>query len=271
MSGIILRFSRLDSELWVYSLVALLLAHIIADFALRGEILRRGGKRPTQRAVYHLLAYVVIAYGLLVLNAHLRVCYLPVFELVAASALIHWLLDAAFARTSMWNSPIESRQRSLFVAQQAVKVLVLAGSATIAALCCSALTSAWHFDPRDWESVRVLAYILGYVFALWVGDAFVSLVLTKLEWAPGNDDGGVPGAGRIIGVFEALLITTFIISYQYSAVGLVLTAKSVARFEWWKEQKKTEYFLIGTLSNLITAILGGILALWLAGRNLFPE
>jgi hypothetical protein len=39
MSGIILRFSRLDSELWVYSLVALLLAHIIADFALRGEIL----------------------------------------------------------------------------------------------------------------------------------------------------------------------------------------------------------------------------------------
>lgn len=271
MNWIMLCFDRLDSELWTYSLIAFLLSHIIADFGLRGELLGRGRKRPTQRAVYHLLAYVAIAYGLLLLNAPLRVCYLTVLELVVANALVHWLLDVSFARADMWDNPIKSRQRSLFVAQQAIKVFVLVGLATITALYCSPPTSTWHFDPRDWESVRVLAYILGYVFALWVGDAFVSLVLTKLEWAPGSDDGGVPGAGRIIGVFEALLVTTFIIGYQYSAVGLVLTAKSVARFEWLKEQKKTEYFLIGTLSNLVVAILGGFLALWLSGRNLFPK
>lgn len=271
MSAIALQLRMMDSELWTYSLVSLLLAHIVADFAVRGELLNTGGKNPTKRLEYHLLAYTAVAFGLLVLNARLRGDCLLLIKLALGGALTHCLLDIAFDHTSIWHSPVRSRQRWLFIVQQGTKLFMLVGLATLGTFCFLRATSSWHFRPSDWHSMQALSYLLGYVFALCVGDAFVSFVLTKLEWSPPSGQEGVPGAGRIIGIFEALLVTTFIISYQYSAIGLALTAKSVARYEWLKDQKKTEYFLIGTLSNLVIAMIGGLLALWLSGQRLFPR
>lgn len=271
MSSVITLLSRLNSELWTYSLISLLIAHIIADFALRCEFLKHSKKGPTQRAGYHLLVFAVISFGLLIINRYLYSNLIQVVVLVVGCTVGHWLIDTAFTRTSMWCENTDHKQRWLFILQQTIKGLMLIAVAVALTIYSSAPDAEWHFSPKSWHSLRVLAYIFGYLFALYVGDAFVSVVLTRLAWKPDKKSEGVPGAGRIIGVFEALLITTFVLSYQYSAIGLALTAKSVARFEWLKDQKKTEYFLIGTLSNLIVAVLAGILTLWLAGQPVFPR
>ena len=63
-------------------------------------------------------------------------------------------------------------------------------------------------------------------------------------------------AGAIIGLLERVLIVIFINIQQYSAIGLILTAKSIARYDSIsKSQDFAEYYLIGTLTSLLSAIL----------------
>ena len=62
-------------------------------------------------------------------------------------------------------------------------------------------------------------------------------------------------AGRYIGTLERIIMAIFISLGQYSAVGLVLTAKSIARYDRIsKEQDFAEYYLLGTLLSTISAI-----------------
>ena len=244
---------------WVHAFVSLLFAHIIADFAVRREILKKNRKAPTQPAWQHLATFVVISLGFLIPLG-------PVALLLAlVAAGLHYVIDCGFGRTTMWGADVGPKQRWLFVGHQVAKVLSLALVATFAA------EESTHDKSIDASAaVLALPYLFAYSFAIFAGDAFVSLVLTKLDWKDADNTQSADGAGRLIGILEAVLVTTFVIGHQYSAAGLVLAAKSVARFEWLKDsQGKAEYFLVGTLANLTCSVAGGLIALWLSGRPVF--
>jgi hypothetical protein len=61
-------------------------------------------------------------------------------------------------------------------------------------------------------------------------------------------------AGRIIGIIERLIIFLFVLMGEFSAIGLILVAKGIARFDELKDRKFAEYFLIGTLFSFLIAI-----------------
>jgi hypothetical protein len=64
-------------------------------------------------------------------------------------------------------------------------------------------------------------------------------------------------AGALIGILERILILALLSVGQYAAIGLVLTAKSVARYDQIAKQKDfAEYYLLGTLLSTLWA--GGI-------------
>lgn len=66
-------------------------------------------------------------------------------------------------------------------------------------------------------------------------------------------------AGKIIGVLERLLIFSLIISNNYTVIAIVIAAKTAVRFKNLENQRFSEYYLIGTLSSVIVALLmGGI-------------
>jgi hypothetical protein len=63
-------------------------------------------------------------------------------------------------------------------------------------------------------------------------------------------------AGAIIGFLERILIVIFLHINQFSAIGLILTAKSIARYEMIsKNQEFGEYYLIGTLTSVLSSTL----------------
>lgn len=63
-------------------------------------------------------------------------------------------------------------------------------------------------------------------------------------------------AGKFIGILERIVIILFLSLAQYSAIGLVLTAKSIARYNRIVEEKKfAEYYLLGTLLSSFFAII----------------
>lgn len=77
-----------------------------------------------------------------------------------------------------------------------------------------------------------------------------------------KDDGDLPNAGKLIGLMERFLVLALILVGQYSAVGLIIAAKSILRFS---DNKKNEYVLIGTMLSFgIATILGILISLLLA-------
>lgn len=66
----------------------------------------------------------------------------------------------------------------------------------------------------------------------------------------------IKSAGAYIGFFERILVIIFIYLKAYSALGFVITAKSVARYDnIVKNQKFAEYFLIGTLYSITVSVV----------------
>ncbi len=102
---------------------------------------------------------------------------------------------------------------------------------------------------------RGIAILLGYLISVFGGHAFVKLILKNFTF---TKDSGLESAGAMIGYLERALIFTFMLMDAYMAIGLVLTAKSITRFEELKDRKFAEYFLIGTLSSMLFAILSGV-------------
>jgi len=107
---------------------------------------------------------------------------------------------------------------------------------------------------------RILIYLLSYVLAVVVGHFLVRHVI--LEKQQLTEAGGLERAGATVGCLERALTLTFVLVGQYEAIALILAAKSVARFQELKKREFAEYYLIGTLSSMLFAMLVGIIASW---------
>ena len=71
-----------------------------------------------------------------------------------------------------------------------------------------------------------------------------------------TEDLGIPSAGALIGIFERLIILMMLYVGQYTAIGFVLTAKSVARYNKISEEPQfAEYYLLGTLLSSLLVIV----------------
>lgn len=66
--------------------------------------------------------------------------------------------------------------------------------------------------------------------------------------------------GRKVGIVERLILLILLIENQYVAIGFVLTAKSVARYDKIVNNEKfAEYYLLGTLISALSVLLCKIL------------
>ncbi len=75
-----------------------------------------------------------------------------------------------------------------------------------------------------------------------------------------KDAGSLTDAGKWIGIIERIIIFIFVLKGQYEAIGLLVAAKAIIRFNDKEPQEiKTEYLVIGTLMSIGLAIVTGLL------------
>ena len=76
-----------------------------------------------------------------------------------------------------------------------------------------------------------------------------------------NNSNDTTNNGAIIGFLERIIIAMFLYVNQYSAIGFILTAKSIARYNKITEDAEFgEYYLIGTLfSTLFVTLMYNII------------
>ncbi len=69
---------------------------------------------------------------------------------------------------------------------------------------------------------------------------------------------GLKNAGKYIGIIERVIIFILVYQGQYEAIGLLVTGKSILRYNSTHEEEKTEYLLIGTFLSIFIAFIVGL-------------
>ncbi|WP_124980706.1 DUF3307 domain-containing protein [Nonlabens xiamenensis] len=229
----------------MHILARLLIAHLLGDFVFQNDWFAKK-KSQYQLRSYHLYLHAVIHAGLSwILLWEWKYWY--VFPIIGVS---HLAIDAGKLYLSgKWN------KRWLFALDQLAHLLVLIGLY----LAMTNKEFLW------WEGFELIAWPLICCILFLTTPVAIMLKVFFTRWTLTEEDTGIYGlknAGKWIGIIERLLIFLFIITDHFSAVGLLLTAKSVFRFgdlSKAKNMKLTEYVLIGTLLSFGIAILVGLL------------
>ena len=125
----------------------------------------------------------------------------------------------------------------------------------------------WLNVPEGWLAPLARAALIaaGLVFNGKGGTAIVRLLLERYPQVipqPANgetEESGEYAMGRTIGCLERFLLFVLVLLGQWGALGFVIAAKSIARFRELENQQFADYYLIGTLTSILTAIGSGIL------------
>lgn len=111
----------------------------------------------------------------------------------------------------------------------------------------------WLITTSYFITIFPLAFVLGYATQRWRKD---------IDQSADRSNTSLSEAGKWIGVFERILVLTFVISNHFEGIGFLIAAKSILRFNDIKGdnmRKEAEYVLIGTLMSFASSIIIGIL------------
>lgn len=234
-------------------LLSFLLVHVVCDFYLQPKSWIESKK------VHRYKSWPLYFHSLLQGTALL----LPslVFELnsqdilcvVVAVTVTHYAIDLWKVTTPKGNSFV------CFLVDQALHLLVLIGAVfyVVDGVQFAALLHEEHLKG-------IMVIVLAYLLILKPTSIVIGTVLKKYPIAnPGNERAsGLVAGGELIGYLERILILTLTLVGSYTAVGVVLAAKSIFRFGELnnpKDRSMTEYVLIGSLLSVVITTVAGIL------------
>ena len=119
---------------------------------------------------------------------------------------------------------------------------------------------------KSWQDyvVIVLAYIITVLTSGRVVNFWLKRIAHKTLSQAADDDNPATtqkkerlAAGKIIGKCENILILSFILLEAYTALALVVTAKTLIRKD--EIERNEMYFLVGTMTNVSYSVLVGFI------------
>jgi hypothetical protein len=252
-------------------MVRLLIAHFLTDFFLQSanQVRDKNLKGIRSSALWVHIATTVVVAWVFVFQWH----YWPQMVLLGST---HLLIDLAKRYIDIRNRKPYSTsfQTSIFLIDQLLHITVL--------------IVLWLWMISGWERMvgilrtylpqySLLLYVLGYLIVL--GPVGYLIRFLTVQWADDLDqtNDGLKNAGMWIGCLERVLVLTLVLMHQFTAIGFLVTAKSLLRLIDRPEpakvntgqsfpfsaRKHTEYVLIGTFLSFGFAILAGLCINWL--------
>lgn len=230
----------------------LLCAHVVADFYLQSykmcmckmQLLTGKGWicQIVHAFVHGLLAYIFVSDRT---NWHL-----PLLVFVS-HLIIDILKDICLSKIQYKPNDIRSNWECiLFFIDQALHMLVI----WILLKCVNIAGNTAIYNILD---TKILSCIIAYLIVLKP----TSILIGKFTQRWQNilsDSKGLHDAGMWIGYAERVLALTFMLLGTYEALGFLIAAKSLLRFQE-TDTKRTEYVLIGTLLSFGVAVLLGVI------------
>jgi hypothetical protein len=226
-------------------LLRLLIAHFLGDFVLQPKLWVDDKEKKKQRSLkmyLHVLVVTVVTYILLGSWGN---WWIPLIIFIT-----HLCID-------IWKS---HRPNTVFyfILDQCLHIIVILIIWSCTYFSRDAVT-IW-FDSFI-KSRKIWALILGYIIVIWPLGITIGKATETWRKGLGKDMESLASAGIWIGRCERILVLTFILTNQYTALGFLITAKSILRFneKEGKTEKKTEYILVGTLISFASAVIVGVI------------
>lgn len=224
--------------------IKLVLSHLLTDFILQPK------SWVEDRQAKHFASAKLYLHGLVTgLLAWLMtgVQYWPAALVILVT---HTLIDG-------WKS-YRKRTIGYFLLDQWLHLLVIAG-------CWWVLFGKWADIPAAWQQLNATAapwkIITAFVFLTTPAGILIGQ-LTQ-QWRDkitGEESQSLANAGKWIGIAERIIILIFVLYGQFSAIGLLVAAKGIIRFnEKDRQESKTEYLVVGTLLSIGLAIITGLI------------
>ena len=121
----------------------------------------------------------------------------------------------------------------------------------------------------------IVVYVSAFIINISGGTVLVRAMLEQTGKLPLTEETKLNkreyNVGRWIGGFERTLILIFVLINNYLAIGLVLTAKSAARFNDLSDREFAEYYILGTLMSTLVAIAVGEAVNYLLKNNIITQ
>jgi phage-related holin len=257
-------FTSTDGSL----LIKLIIAHIIADFLLQtdsGVKDKCKYKFKSKSFWLHIFFVAVLTTFSLLGNINW-----PVVIIITLSHLvidyIKIVLDEHYAKNNK-----KSLSFWLFTADQLLHISII--------VCCwlymvDGFGTASRLAVQLNTEYRFLLISMGYFIV--TGPVTYAIKFLTSEWNDevADSNNSLSNAGKWIGILERIIILTLVYVEQFSAIGFLITAKSILRLidkpefpeneknpnnKIFSTRKHTEYVLIGTFLSIASAIVTGLI------------
>jgi Protein of unknown function (DUF3307) len=244
--------------------LALYFAHLVTDFVLQSDSIVAGKNQGSWRSyLWHGFLYCATTLAVVtIMNPDL--VRTRQFEIVViALCVVHLVLDRTKASlvTAKW---VDDGVKS-FTADQSLHLLTVIGATLLINRPSWQAVLPYLQKMREAQG-KILFVAVIYILVVFGSGYFIRYLIRPL-WTTSSEEPSehhdeVVNAGLYIGWLERFLALTAIFLQSPGTVGLILTAKSIARYPELKSPGQfVEYFLIGTLLSISIAILGGIILL----------
>ncbi|MBI1782312.1 MAG: DUF3307 domain-containing protein [Sphingobacteriales bacterium] len=221
-------------------LIKLILSHLITDFILQPKswVDERSAKHFASPKLY-LHCFITAAVAFIITGFQYWLVAFIIF-------VTHILIDG-------WKS-YQKQNAAYFLTDQSLHILVISGCWYFTFFTWSNVTAAWQQVNQNlsvWKTIT--AFILTAPAGILIGQ------FTK-QWRDQLPEAeNLANAGKWIGIIERTIILVFVLYSQFSAIGLLVAAKGIIRFnEKDRPEIKTEYLVIGTLISIGLAIITGL-------------
>lgn len=222
----------------------LLIAHIIGDFVLQPNRWVNDKKAKKHKSKFFYLHGLVHFIALLVL-LQFDWSFWPYVVVIVISHLIIDLIKL--------NLENKVNARLLFTLDQLLHIIIIG--------VVVYFKNPYPINFGNIYTKESLLIILAILLITYVSAIVMKMIMSKWSLEEDNSEDSLKSAGKYIGILERLFVFGFIILNQWSAIGLLIAAKSVFRFgdlSRAKDRKLTEYILIGTLISFGLAISIGL-------------
>lgn len=241
--------------------LALYLAHLLTDFVFQTHrLVEQKRRRQPAAYLFHGLIHYLSAAILIGFFIPGSIVSPRTHLVVAALVLAHLLID--LAKIEMTGKHVIHDGSWAYVSDQFLHLLTLGLAAWLLSPAVpfselGALIQRSRFLPNKFLAVPVI--YVGVVF----GGGYLIRFLTRFlaegvkSHSPEKSGVQLQNAGLYIGWLERFLVLTALLLQSPATVGLILTAKAIARYPEFKSEHFAEYFLIGTLLSISIALVGG--------------
>lgn len=216
--------------------VLLLASHILSDYLLQPEALRK-------LKVSHLLSGTFIHAFIVWFCAGLLLGNFLGWPLILIAAT-HIAVDV------LRKTPVDGI--GYFACAQIMHLFVIG----LVAINFPDLAESgfWNAVPEHYafrgpitfdDYVKIASMLTGFAAAVRIGQDIIGKFMAPFNI---SDQDSLPNGGRIIGQLERMLVFLLVTAGQYEAVGFLVAAKSIFRYDHKRKDRKfAEYVIIGTL------------------------